>query len=299
MIRRSLVIALALVAFAGCKKKNAEGTAGSASGGAVASGSAPGPAMKFAHDYRVNAANGMCSATEHGACPPDTECEPPAARAIQCPPGLADGAARVVELDDKSCVVAPDGCATQACLGAKTPCPLAKGETLPTLSWAVTALADGTCRASWTPAGAPSKTITIKCPIAETNLMITRKSADGPCTAEHGGKSIDVPCPVEPKQFTVAQLRDAITKDAAAFGKDRVRVTGVFVKSLMFSQPKGKNTLFTIGASDAKGDAKNAVRCNSILEFTEIADGDPVIVEGLPKKAGNDLVLDECQSSVP
>jgi hypothetical protein len=72
------------------------------------------------------------------------------------------------------------------------------------------------------------------------------------------------------------------------------------VKSLMFSKPQGKQTLFTIGAGETKGgDPKQAVRCNSILEFTEIADGDPIIVEGVPKLAGTELALNECQASVP
>src|SRR5690349_24569934 len=113
MARRWLPI-LVLVLVVGCKKKKTEATPGSASS-AVASGSAP--EAKYAAEWNVTAVAGVCSATEHGSCPPDKECEPPPPRAIECPAGLVDGATKVVQLqaNDKSCAVIPGE--------AKTPCP--------------------------------------------------------------------------------------------------------------------------------------------------------------------------------
>jgi len=280
MVRPWVVVILALAAGACSKKKTANETPGSASGG---SGSATAPAVA-----------GMCSATEHGTCPPDKECEAPPARAIECPAGLVDGTAKVVQLADNSCAVIPGD--------AKTPCPLPKGEALPTLTWAVTAALDGTCVASWTSPATGTKSLAIKCPIANaTSVTIKRAKADAPCTAEAAGKSVPFPCPAEPKDFTVAALREAVTKDAKPFADERVRVKGFYVKSMVAQKASGKTTTYIIGVADAKkGDPKTALACTSTSVRGEAADGDDVIVEGLAKKGtNNELSLTECQATKP
>jgi hypothetical protein len=292
---RYWVFALVLVA-AGCsKKKTAKDTPGSASGTAAVtgSGSAGSAAAKYAAEWNVVAAGGVCSATEHGSCPPDTECEPPPARAIECPANLVDGTAHVVQLEDKSCAVVPGN--------AKTPCPLPKGEALPTLTWAVTAAPDGTCVASWTSPATGTKSLTIKCPIADVaSMTIKRPKADAPCAVENAGKSTTVPCPAEPKDFTVAALREAIAKDAKPFADVRVRVKGFYVKSMVAQLATGKTTTYILGVADTKGDAKTALKCTSTVVLGEAGDGDEVIVEGLAKKGtNNELSLLECQATKP
>jgi len=281
-----------LVIAAGCsKKKQAKDTPGSASGTAVTgSGSA---AVKYAAEWNVVAAGGVCSATEHGTCPPDTECEPPPARAIECPAGMVDGSAKVVQLEDKSCAVMPET--------KPTPCPLPKGEALPTLSWAVTAAPDGTCVASWTSPATGTTSVTIKCPIADVaSMTITRAKADAPCTVDNAGKSTTVPCPAEPRAFTVAALREAIAKDAKPFADERVRVKGFYVKSMVAQLASGKATTYILGVADTKGDAKTAIKCTSTVVLGEAGDGDEVIVEGLAKKGtNNELSLLECQATKP
>jgi hypothetical protein len=291
---RYWVLALILATTACSKKKTPPETTASGSGTAIAgSGSGAGSNVKYAAEWNVNAVAGVCSATEHGNCPPDTECDAPAARAIECPAGLVDGLAKVVELDDKSCAVVPGN--------AKTPCPLPKGESLPPLAWAVTAAPDGTCVASWTSPGTGTKSLTIKCPIADVaSMTIKRAKADAPCSAEHAGKSTPVPCPAEPKEFTVAALRDALAKDAKPFADERVRVKGFYVKSMVAQQAKGNTTTYMLGAADAKGDTKNAIKCTSTTSLGEAADGDEVIVEGLAKKGtNNELSLVFCQATKP
>lgn len=292
---RYWVLLSILAAFAACKKKTTNETPGSASavasGGSAGSGSA---AAKYAAEWNVTAVAGVCSATEHGDCKPDTECEPPTPRAIECPAGLVDGDTKVVQLEDKSCAVLPSN--------AKTPCPLPKGESLPPLAWAVTAAPDGTCVASWTSPGTGTHSVTIKCPVANvTSTTIKRTKADAPCTADNAGASVTVPCPAEPKDFTVAALREAIAKDAKPFADARVRVKGFYVKSLVAQQASGKTTTFILGVADAKGgDPKTALKCTSTVALGEAADGDEVIVEGLAKKGtNNELSLTECQATKP
>jgi hypothetical protein len=286
----------AILALCACSKKktSTNETPGSASGTA-ASGTAAmaGSAVKYAAEWNVTAAAGVCAATEHGNCPPDTECEAPAARAIECPAGLADGTAKVVQREDKTCAVVPGN--------AKTPCPLPKGEALPTLTWAVTAAPDGTCVASWTSPATGTQSLTIKCPLPDVpSMTIKRAKPDAPCTVDNAGKSATVPCPAEPKQFTVAALRDALAKDAKPFADERVRVKGFYVKSMVAQQASGKTTTYILGAADAKGDTKNAIRCTSTAPLGEAADGDDVIVEGLAKKGtNNELSLVQCQATKP
>lgn len=291
---------LAVTSLIGCSKKKTSSTEtpGSASGAVGAngaSGAAGGSAgVKYAAEWNVSAVAGTCSATEHGACPPDTECEAPPARAIECPSNLVDGNAKVVQLADGSCGVIPGN--------APTPCPLPKGEALPTLRWAVTAAPDGTCIASWTNPATGAKSLTIKCPIPDVSAMtIKRAKPDAPCTAEAGNASVEVPCPAEPADYTVAALREAIGKDAKPFADARVRVKGFYVKSLVAQQATGKNTTYILGVADAKGgDPKTALKCTSIAALGEAADGDEVIVEGLAKKGtNNELALLQCQATKP
>ena len=275
-----------LLILVGCssKKKTDDKPAGSGSATAVASGSAA--QQNFAAQWNVIVTEGVCSANEHGNCPPDTPCDPPTPRAIECPTGVTDGLVVVGQLADGSCVIATTN--------QKTPCPLPKGEALPPLAWAVTAQPDGTCRATWTSPATGTKSLTIKCPIADANVVIKRANKDAPCSVEHAGKKTDVPCPAEPKTLTAAQLRDA--KDLAA--DQRVRIQGFHVASLDASTA-GKATTFILGAADAKGDAKNAVRCMSKLAFIEIPDGEAVIVEGVPKKTPDGMQLVDCQAWSP
>ena len=287
---RYWVLAIIMATSACSKKKKPEPTAASGSA-MVASGA--GSSATYAAEWNVSAVAGVCSATEHGSCPPDTECEAPAARAIECPAGLTDGVAKVVQLEDKSCAVVPGN--------AKTPCPLPKGEALPALAWAVTAAPDGTCVASWTSPATGTKSLTIKCPLADVaSMTIKRPAADAPCTVEHAGKSTPVPCPAEPKDFTVAALREALAKDAKPFADERVRVKGFYVKSMVAQQASGKATTYMLGVADAKGDTKNAIKCTSTAALGEAADGDEVIVEGLAKKGtNNELSLLACQATKP
>jgi hypothetical protein len=298
MVRSWVFACLAATCLIGCSKKkpSSSETPGSASGavGSAGSGSTGSAATKYAAEWNVSAVAGVCSATEHGTCPPDTECDAPAARAIECPAGLADGNAKVVQLADGSCAVMPGD--------AKTPCPLPKGEGLPTLAWAVTAAPDGTCVASWTSPALGTKSLTIKCPVADVpSMMIKRAKADAPCIADAGGKPLEVPCPAEPQDFTVAALRDAITKDAKPFADARVRVKGFYVKSLVAQQATGKATTFMLGVADTKGgDPKTALKCTSTTALGEAADGDEVIVEGIAKKGtNNELSLLQCQATKP
>src|SRR5688500_14839709 len=117
MVRRCLLVAI-LVVIA-CKKKSSTQSTGTGTGSAPGSAA---PTQKFVAEWNVIAANGVCSANEHGSCPPDTECTPPPPRAIECPPGSAEGIVRVGQLEDATCVIA--GTST------KTPCPLPKGEAI-------------------------------------------------------------------------------------------------------------------------------------------------------------------------
>jgi hypothetical protein len=285
MARRWLPVLILIVAF-GCKKKQQEApTAASGSAGSA-------PEAKYAAEWNVTAVAGVCSATEHGSCPPDKECEPPPPRAIECPAGLVDGATKVVQLEDKSCAVIPGN--------AKTPCPLAAGESLPPLSWAVTPAPDGTCIASWTSPGTGTKSVTIACPVADEPTTITRAKADAPCIAE--GK--ETPCPAEPEETTVAKLRETLAPFRPRVANDavagRVRIKGYYVKSMVAQQASGKTTTYMFGVADPKGDAKTAIKCTSIVPLGEAADGDEVIVEGAPKKGtNNEVSLLQCQATKP
>jgi hypothetical protein len=136
------------------------------------------------------------------------------------------------------------------------------------------------------------------CPIADAAFTIKRAKADAPCDA--GGKA--VPCPEAPKQITVAALRDALGKDANAFGENkRVQIKGFYVKSMIAQMQQGKGTIYMVGASDEKGgDPKQAVKCTSTVPLPEAGDGEAVVVEGTPKKGtSNEVSLVECRAFAP
>ncbi len=300
-MRRWLPVVLLIATACSSKKSDSKQTPGSGSTAAPGSGSAPAAAVELVTEWNVVAVAGQCSANELAPCPPNEACDPPPPRAIECPAGATDGNVRVVELADHTCAVAPADCKASACLGAKTPCPLAKGESFPPLGWAVTAMGDGTCVASSSTPGAPPRSITIHCPFPDVAAFtIKRPKADAPCTADANGKSSPIPCPADPKQLAIAQLREALAKDANAFADQRVRVQGFYVKSMIGQVSSGKVTTYMIGASDTKGDAKNAIKCTSTVVLPEAADGEPVVVEGQPKKGtSNELSLVECRASAP
>ncbi len=69
--------------------------------------------------------DGGCHAEEpEGTCPPGVDCNPPVPRKVACPAGISEGNdVRVALLKDKTCAIAPDGCTTPSCVGAKTACP--------------------------------------------------------------------------------------------------------------------------------------------------------------------------------
>ncbi|MDQ3365495.1 MAG: hypothetical protein M3680_08710 [Myxococcota bacterium] len=296
---RSLVLPFVLL-VAGCSKKQpSHEAAGSGAGSGSAAVVTQPSSAAFVAEWNVNESNGACLASKHEGCPPDVACDPPAPRAIACPAGTLPGSnARVVELADRTCAVAPIDCKGGPCLGAKTACPLPQGEVLPPLAWAVTPMADGSCRASSSTPGAATAYVTIKCP--GTATFIRRADAAGPCVAEQEGKPAgEVPCPVEPKQYTVAALREAFAKDRASVHEQRVRISGFNVFANAGTIVAGKTTTYSVGASDAK-DGKLAIKCFSAVAPPELGGGDPVLLEGVVKgSAPADLVLTECVATLP
>jgi hypothetical protein len=69
--------------------------------------------------------DGECHVEEHNPdCPPNVDCNPPAPKKVECPPGITeDKNVMTALLPDGNCVVVPDGCDEQDCVGARTPCP--------------------------------------------------------------------------------------------------------------------------------------------------------------------------------
>jgi hypothetical protein len=289
MVRSSRwLLVLLLVVVAACsKKKSSESQAtGSAGTGTAAVAPTTGPATGLVSQWNVVVTEAGCSANIHGDCPPNEPCDPPPPRAIECPAGVPEGNVVVGQREDGACVIANTN--------QPTPCPLPAGQALPPRRWAVTAQPDGTCRASWSSPATGAHAVTIRCPVPDANVVIERRGNDGPCSVAHGGKTLEVPCPAEPKSMTAADLRAA--KDLPA--DQRVRVQGFHVASVDASVG-GKATTFILGAADAKADAKQAIRCTSKLAFIEIPDAAPVIVEGFPKRTPDGVQLTECQAWVP
>ncbi len=300
--RAAVALLMSAAALTACKKPAPKETAGS--GSAPGSGSAVAPvAAAFANEWNVYAHNDRCVANQHHQCPPDVACDPPPPREVECPPAAAEGASvRVVELADRTCGVAPADCQSTACVGAKTACPLPAGEALAPLVWAVTAMADGTCTATWSTVSAGTKSATIKCPAAGVATMyIQRADRTAPCFAEpKPALKIEVPCPVEPKQITVAQLREAFAKDKPSVLDQRVRITGFAVGAMSGSTISNKVTTYSVGASDAKDDPKVAIKCFSPTKPPEVASGDPIMIEGTVKgTTPEDLVLVDCTADRP
>jgi hypothetical protein len=91
----------------------------------------PAPKFKGAWDVRRAPAGG-CLAEDANPCAPDTKCNPPPPRAIECPPGTSGRTViRVVELPAHTCGIAPAGCADPTCVKLATPCPLPHGQRFP------------------------------------------------------------------------------------------------------------------------------------------------------------------------
>jgi hypothetical protein len=74
--------------------------------------------------WQVRMANMKCHAHETGP-------NPPAPRAIQCPPGMTGNLVMTVaQLAPDKCAVLPPGCTQPACAKPATPCPLPAGQKL-------------------------------------------------------------------------------------------------------------------------------------------------------------------------
>ena len=274
-----------LVILLACSKKKPGDPQATGSGtGTAAAAQTPVAVSELVAQWNVIVTEAGCSANVHGDCPPNEPCDPPPPRAIECPAGVTEGSVVVGQRADKTCVVVSTS--------QPTPCPLPAGEALPPKAWAVTTQPDGTCRASWSSPATGARSVTIRCPVADANVVIERGAST--CTVKHAGKMLDVPCPAEPKQTTAAELR--ATKTHAA--DQRVRVQGFHIAALDASRA-GKATTYILGAADAKGDTKQAIRCTSKLAFIDIPDGAPVIVEGFPKTTADGVELTECQAWVP
>jgi hypothetical protein len=75
---------------------------------------------------------GACEAEQEIDCPPDSKCNPPAPRAIECPPGTSGRTViRIAEIATDRCAIVPKGCADSSCVKLPTPCPLPSGQKLP------------------------------------------------------------------------------------------------------------------------------------------------------------------------
>ena len=281
-----MLVLLPIALLACSKKKTGDAQPAGSGTGSAAAAAVTGPATGLVAQWNVIVTEAGCSANVHGDCPPNEPCDPPPPRAIECPAGATEGSLIVGQREDKTCVI--------VATNQPTPCPLPAGEALPPRSWAVTVQPDGTCRASWSSPATGAKAVTIRCPVADANVVIQRGATASACTVAHAGKTLDVPCPAEPRQTTAAELR--ATKTLAA--DQRVRVQGFHVASLDASLA-GKTTTYILGAADAKGDKKEAIRCTSKLAFIEIPDAAPVIVEGFPKRTPDGVELTECQAWVP
>lgn len=93
----------------------------------------PGPVTTIKNQWDVRRVEaGKCEAEDVYDCPPDTKCNPPAPRAIECPAGTsAKTVIRVAETDPGTCWIVPKGCTDASCLKHEAPCPLPPGGKLP------------------------------------------------------------------------------------------------------------------------------------------------------------------------
>lgn len=80
---------------------------------------------KLGATMEIEMRDGECHVEEHNPeCPPNVDCNPPAPKKIGCPPGITeDNTMRIALLPDGNCVVVPEGCETQDCVGSRTECP--------------------------------------------------------------------------------------------------------------------------------------------------------------------------------
>lgn len=88
---------------------------------------------KFAAVWDVRRVDtGICEAETPVDCPPNTKCNPPAPRAVECPAGTSGRTViRVAERVTGGCVIVPKGCEDSTCATLEAPCPLPPGERLP------------------------------------------------------------------------------------------------------------------------------------------------------------------------
>jgi hypothetical protein len=117
-------------------------------------------------------------------------------RAIPCPPSLG-ASLRVAELRS-ACVVVPDGCADEGCVGAQTACPVPAGKDLPALVWDI-ARTGNACTATTRGPIAGERTFTFVCPEQTTfppRFQIRRADATAPCELFVGsGPGVPTQCP--------------------------------------------------------------------------------------------------------
>jgi hypothetical protein len=126
--RRTLFAAPLILSVAACGKSEPESTHNPP---VPVTKNPPGPAFRDQWDVRrVDA--GKCEANELFTCEPQTKCNPPPPRAVECPPGTSGKTViRIAELHDQTCAIVPKGCVEPSCAKLKTVCPLPAGQKLP------------------------------------------------------------------------------------------------------------------------------------------------------------------------
>jgi hypothetical protein len=80
---------------------------------------------KLAYVWIIEKRGDKCHAEEEDHdCPPGVDCNPPAPRTFECPPGVTeDKPLHFAELPDTTCVIVPDGCDNTGCATEKIACP--------------------------------------------------------------------------------------------------------------------------------------------------------------------------------
>jgi hypothetical protein len=80
--------------------------------------------QKLAMVWIIEKRGPKCHAEEENEdCPPGQDCNPPAPRTFDCPPGVTEEKPlRIAELPDTTCVIVPDGCRDTSCATEKTAC---------------------------------------------------------------------------------------------------------------------------------------------------------------------------------
>jgi hypothetical protein len=80
---------------------------------------------KLAYVWTIEKRGDTCHAEEEDHdCPPGVDCNPPAPRTFECPPGVTEAKPlHFAELPDTTCVIVPDGCDNTGCATEKIACP--------------------------------------------------------------------------------------------------------------------------------------------------------------------------------